>query len=120
MSPSETRAEHDATGLRFGVVASRFNEPLVKRLVTAALEVLRARGAAEADVQVRWVPGAYEWTGGKWEWTAGHWVRPAQPTASWVPGRWEAVPGGWRWEAGHCWQSFTGLNTVNIPAPSSS
>ena len=50
----------DATGLRFGVVAARWNEPYVRRLVDAALEVLRARGAADADVEVIWVPGSFE------------------------------------------------------------
>ena len=51
---------HDAAGLRFTIVAARFNETYVRRMVDAALEVLRARGAREADVEVWWVPGSYE------------------------------------------------------------
>jgi len=51
---------HDATGHRFCLVAARFNEGYVRRLVDAALEVLRHRGAAEADIEVIWVPGSFE------------------------------------------------------------
>jgi len=56
----EVRPDHDARGHRFCLVASRFNEAYVARLVRAALDTLRARGAAEADVDVVWVPGAFE------------------------------------------------------------
>ena len=56
----ETQPAHDATGLTFAVVAARFNETYVRRMVDAALEVLRARGARDADVEVWWVPGSYE------------------------------------------------------------
>ena len=52
--------DHDASGHRFCLVASRFNEAYVSRLVHAAIDALRARGAAEADVDVVWVPGAFE------------------------------------------------------------
>src|SRR5439155_27387314 len=51
---------HDASGHRFCLVAARFNEAYVRRLVDAALEVLRGRGAAEADLEVVWVPGSFE------------------------------------------------------------
>ena len=56
----EIRPDADATGLRFAVVAARFNETQVRRLVDAALEVLRGRGAAEAALEVWWVPGSFE------------------------------------------------------------
>jgi len=56
----EIVADHDAKGLGFTLVAARFNEAYVRRMVDAALEVLRARGAAEADLEVAWVPGSYE------------------------------------------------------------
>lgn len=56
----EFRPEHDARGHRFCVVAARFNETYVERLVAAALEVLRNRGAAEDDLEVLWVPGSFE------------------------------------------------------------
>ena len=50
----------DATGHRYCVVAARFNEVYVKRLVEGALSVLRGRGAADQDVEVVWVPGSFE------------------------------------------------------------
>ncbi len=56
----EERPGHDARGHRYCLVAARFNEAYVRRLVEAALEVLRRRGAAEADLQVLWVPGSFE------------------------------------------------------------
>jgi len=58
--PRELRPESDATGRRFCLVAARFNEPYVKRLVDAALDVLRQRGASDADLDVVWVPGSFE------------------------------------------------------------
>lgn len=56
----ELRPDHDAKGLRFGLVAACFNERYVQRLVQAALEVFKGRGVADADLTVHWVPGAYE------------------------------------------------------------
>lgn len=50
----------DGSGLRFAVVASRFNDLIVERLVDGALEALHSHGVAEADVSVTWVPGAWE------------------------------------------------------------
>ena len=49
-----------AEGLRFAVVAARWNETLVKRLVDAALDTLRRQGAREEDVELTWVPGSLE------------------------------------------------------------
>lgn len=57
---TEVRAEHDAQGHRYCLVASRFNEAYVRRLVDAALEVLERRGAAKSDLEVVWVPGSFE------------------------------------------------------------
>jgi 6,7-dimethyl-8-ribityllumazine synthase len=56
----ERRPDHDAHGHRFAVVASRFNESYVERLVRAAVDVLGQRGAAESDVEIVWVPGSFE------------------------------------------------------------
>ncbi len=50
----------DARGLRFGVVAARFNHLITVRLVEGCVERLRACGAAPADIHVAWVPGAFE------------------------------------------------------------
>ena len=52
---SEQRPGHDAVGHRFCLVAARFNEAYVRRLVDAALEVLRHRvieNIEHADVRV--------------------------------------------------------------------
>jgi 6,7-dimethyl-8-ribityllumazine synthase len=45
---------------RFAVVASRFNQPIVEKLVDGALDALVRHGAAVDDVDVVWVPGAWE------------------------------------------------------------
>jgi len=49
-----------ATGLRFGVVVARFNELLSSRLLSGAKDALIRHGAAESDIDVAWVPGAFE------------------------------------------------------------
>jgi len=45
---------------RFAVVASRFNQQIVERLVDGALDALVRHGASADDVDVVWVPGAWE------------------------------------------------------------
>ena len=47
-------------GARYAVVASRFNEAVVGRLVDGALEAFVRHGAPEAAVDVAWCPGAFE------------------------------------------------------------
>jgi 6,7-dimethyl-8-ribityllumazine synthase len=47
-------------GARVGVLASRFNETITRRLVDGALDALVRHGAALDDVDVVWVPGAWE------------------------------------------------------------
>ena len=47
-------------GRRMAVVASRFNEPIVKKLVDGALEALLKYGVVLEDIDVIWVPGAWE------------------------------------------------------------
>jgi 6,7-dimethyl-8-ribityllumazine synthase len=47
-------------GRRMVVLASRFNEPIVKKLVDGALEALVKYGVAFNDIDVVWVPGAWE------------------------------------------------------------
>ena len=49
-----------AAGLRFAVIAARWNEEHVRRLVDAALDTLRRQGARDEDVQLSWVPGSFE------------------------------------------------------------
>ncbi len=45
---------------RFAIVAARFNEPIVKRLVDGALEAFAAGGAGPGAVDLHWVPGSFE------------------------------------------------------------
>lgn len=49
-----------ARGARFGVLASRFNDFIVGPLVDGATHTLVRHGAAESDIEIVWVPGAYE------------------------------------------------------------
>jgi 6,7-dimethyl-8-ribityllumazine synthase len=60
VSPREPGAEPDASGVRFGVVAARFNEKHVLRLVEGALETLHRCGAAPDAIETLWVPGSLE------------------------------------------------------------
>jgi 6,7-dimethyl-8-ribityllumazine synthase len=48
------------TGLRVGIVAARFNELIVSKLLGGALDALKRHGVEESDVEVAWVPGAFE------------------------------------------------------------
>src|SRR6476646_3396467 len=47
-------------GRRIAVVASRFNEPIVQKLLDGALDALVKYGVAFEDIDVVWVPGAWE------------------------------------------------------------
>jgi 6,7-dimethyl-8-ribityllumazine synthase len=47
-------------GRRIAVVASRFNEPITKKLVDGAMDALVRHGVAYGDVDLVWVPGAWE------------------------------------------------------------
>jgi 6,7-dimethyl-8-ribityllumazine synthase len=50
----------DGTGLRFALVAGRFNEVVVDKLVDGAADCLRRHGVADDDIELAWVPGAFE------------------------------------------------------------
>ena len=45
---------------RFAIVAARFNEFIVDSLIKGSLRCLRQHGAADADIEVIRVPGAFE------------------------------------------------------------
>lgn len=47
-------------GLKFGIVAARFNDFITGRLVDGALDGLLRHGVADSDVEILKVPGAYE------------------------------------------------------------
>jgi 6,7-dimethyl-8-ribityllumazine synthase len=52
--------DFNARGLRFGIVASRFNDFIVDRLVDAAVGTLTKHGVATTDIEIVRVPGAFE------------------------------------------------------------
>ncbi|HET7269603.1 MAG TPA: 6,7-dimethyl-8-ribityllumazine synthase [Rubrobacter sp.] len=61
----EERANHiegniSAEGRSFGIVASRFNDFIVKALLEGALGAIRRHGGDAGAVDVAWVPGSYE------------------------------------------------------------
>ena len=49
-----------AEGRSFGIVASRFNDFVVKALLEGAVEAVRRHGGDAGAVDVAWVPGSYE------------------------------------------------------------
>ena len=48
------------SGLKVGIVVSRFNELLSSRLLGGAEDALARHGVAAEDVDIAWVPGAFE------------------------------------------------------------
>jgi 6,7-dimethyl-8-ribityllumazine synthase len=50
----------DGASRRIAIVAARFNETITHKLVDGALAGLAAHGVSEGDVDVAWVPGAFE------------------------------------------------------------
>lgn len=47
-------------GLKYGIVAGRFNEFITGKLVSGALDCLKRHGAEESEIELAWVPGAFE------------------------------------------------------------
>lgn len=60
MSMKEISVQLVATGLKVGIVVSRFNDFLTKQLVGGAVDCFVRHGASESDLTVCWVPGANE------------------------------------------------------------
>ncbi|ADH65272.1 MAG: 6,7-dimethyl-8-ribityllumazine synthase [Deinococcota bacterium] len=48
------------TGMRFGLVVSRWNDLVTRRLLEGAVGALRAHGVEEEALEVAWVPGSFE------------------------------------------------------------
>jgi 6,7-dimethyl-8-ribityllumazine synthase len=48
------------SGLKIGIVVGRFNEFISSKLLGGALDALKRHGVSEEDVDVAWVPGAFE------------------------------------------------------------
>ena len=47
-------------GLKFGIVVSRFNEFLTKKLLEGAQDALVRHGVNEDDIEIAWTPGSFE------------------------------------------------------------
>ena len=56
----EIQGQVEGAGLRFAVVASRFNRQLCDLMVEGAVECLRSHGVDDARLSVIRVPGAFE------------------------------------------------------------
>jgi 6,7-dimethyl-8-ribityllumazine synthase len=48
------------TGLKIGIVVSRFNEFITSKLLSGAEDALVRHGVQQDDIEVAWVPGAFE------------------------------------------------------------
>ncbi|MPM61131.1 6,7-dimethyl-8-ribityllumazine synthase [bioreactor metagenome] len=49
-----------AKGLKFGIVVGRFNEFIGSKLLGGAIDALKRHGAEENEIEIAWVPGAFE------------------------------------------------------------
>ncbi len=47
-------------GLKFGLVVSRFNDFITKKLLEGAQDALLRHGVNEEDIEIAWVPGSFE------------------------------------------------------------
>jgi len=59
-APNAGASPPDGAGRRIGIVCARWNEVVTGRLLRGATDTLSTRGVAESDVDVAWVPGAFE------------------------------------------------------------
>ena len=58
--PRSFEGDLNAAGLRFAVVASRFNDEIVSGLLAGAVDCLRRHGSDDEHIDVVRVPGAFE------------------------------------------------------------
>jgi 6,7-dimethyl-8-ribityllumazine synthase len=49
-----------AHNLKFGIIVGRFNEFIGGKLLSGALDGLKRHGVEEEDIEIAWVPGAFE------------------------------------------------------------
>ena len=47
-------------GIKIGIVAGRFNEFITSKLVGGAVDVLKRNDVIDEDIDIAWVPGAFE------------------------------------------------------------
>jgi 6,7-dimethyl-8-ribityllumazine synthase len=58
--PRSFEGDLNAKGLRFGIIASRFNDDIVSGLLDGARDCLTRHGARDEDIALYRVPGAFE------------------------------------------------------------
>ena len=58
--PNTVEGNLKADGFKFAIVASRFNDFVVNRLIDGATDVLRRLGASPDDITIYKVPGSWE------------------------------------------------------------
>ena len=49
-----------STDKKYGIVVGRFNEFIGGKLLSGALDALKRHGVSEDDIEISWVPGAFE------------------------------------------------------------
>ncbi|SHK34271.1 6,7-dimethyl-8-ribityllumazine synthase [Tepidibacter formicigenes] len=49
-----------AKGLKLGIIIGRFNEFIGSKLLSGAIDAIKRHGAEENDIEITWVPGAFE------------------------------------------------------------
>lgn len=49
-----------SNGLKYGIVVGRFNEFITSKLLSGAIDALQRHGVQEDEIDVAWVPGAFE------------------------------------------------------------
>ena len=50
----------EGPGIKVGIVVARFNEFITSKLLSGAMDNLLRHGVKEEDIDVYWVPGAFE------------------------------------------------------------
>ena len=58
--PQEIEGRLIATGLKFAIVISRFNDFITNSLLDACIGALRRHGAEDGGIEIYWCPGAFE------------------------------------------------------------
>ncbi|MEE2872902.1 MAG: 6,7-dimethyl-8-ribityllumazine synthase [Candidatus Latescibacterota bacterium] len=58
--PKVHEGQLDAKGRTFGIVVSRFNDLVTTRLLDGALDCIKRHGGDDDNIEVAWVPGAFE------------------------------------------------------------
>ena len=58
--PRNFEGNLNAEGLRIGIIVARFNEFISSKLLGGSLDALIRHGANDQDIEVAWVPGAFE------------------------------------------------------------